>query len=273
MPRILTWPDCTRTVACVASGASSAASPRDISDARAQRMSARANPRTAFAYSAGQTGGDQPSHSRIRLILSDVFELRNGGQMIQRRFLPWGTRAAHAKGSTRRRGFASAKSLARLAGVAGVLVVLSLSLTARTASAASFVVKPPSLQGWDQQNYDDTASANTTSTTMSGSFTDFVTGPGTPPFGTGSLHQHIGTNGDDGVRVRTSAYNATPLSSLTSLSYSTYVATYIDGQAPYMVLLISYTGGPTQDALFFEPTYQTGTYSGDTVPDQCPGNE
>src|SRR5207248_875506 len=38
-------------------------------------------------------------------------------------------------------------------------------------------------------------------------------------------------------------------------------------------LLISTSGGATNDALFFEPTYQGGSYSGDTVPDQCPGNE
>ena len=76
------------------------------------------------------------------------------------------------------------------------------------------------------------------------------------------------------MRVRTSAYNGTALSSLTTLSYSSYVTT-AGGQAPYMVLLISYagSGGATDDALFFEPVYQNSQYSGDAVPDQCPGNE
>src|SRR5438105_14870508 len=96
------------------------------------------------------------------------FELRNGGQMIQRRLLPWARGVAHAKGNASRRIRVSKKAMARVVAVVAVLVVLSVTLTARTASAASFVVKPPNLQGWSQQNYDNGTASNTTSTTTSG---------------------------------------------------------------------------------------------------------
>jgi uncharacterized repeat protein (TIGR01451 family) len=92
----------------------------------------------------------------------------------------------------------------------------------------------------------------------------------TPPLGAGSVHLAVGSNGGLNAQARNTAFAGTLLSSLTALSYSTYVD--VDGsggQAPYLNLLIDNDGnGTVDDQLFFEPAYQTGAYSGDPVPNQ-----
>jgi hypothetical protein len=79
-----------------------------------------------------------------------------------------------------------------------------------------------------------------------------------------------GLDGADTAQARQPGYAGTLLSSLTALSYSTFVE--VDGsggQAPYLILSIDNTGDGTADAnLFFEPVYQTGAYPGDPVPNQ-----
>ena len=95
----------------------------------------------------------------------------------------------------------------------------------------------------------------------------FVSGPATPPLGVGSAQFQIGADGNQDIILRDDAdISGTALSALTQLSYSTYEQQYLDGQAVYLSLVLS-----NGDRLYFEPVYQTGGYSGDTVPDQCVG--
>ena len=92
----------------------------------------------------------------------------------------------------------------------------------------------------------------------------------TPPLGIGSVHLAVGSDGSASAQARNTAYAGTLLTQLEALSYSTYVD--VDGsggQVPYMNLLIDQDlNGTVDDQLFFEPAYQTGTFSGDPVPNQ-----
>lgn len=77
------------------------------------------------------------------------------------------------------------------------------------------IVKPTSLQGWLVFNDGLTTPA----------VADFVTGPGTPPLGTGSFETNIAAAANKIVFGRSDAiYNGVLLTTLSSLSYSTYVS-------------------------------------------------
>lgn len=145
----------------------------------------------------------------------------------------------------------------------GFLAVAVMTLVALFASiavlAATLVVSPANLQGWQIQ------------TSGTGQSVTFETGPGTPPLGIGSAEMSVGPNGAGAAQLRQTEYGGTRLDSLTALSYSTYVQQQgSGGQAPYINLLIDTNNdGVADDQLFFEPIYQTGTYGGDPVPNQC----
>ncbi|HEY2385412.1 MAG TPA: right-handed parallel beta-helix repeat-containing protein [Candidatus Binatia bacterium] len=134
------------------------------------------------------------------------------------------------------------------------------------------------LEGWEIANFDATTNTEVgDATTTSGTDSDFVSGPATPPLGTGSLGQVVGTNGDDATRIRTNDCNGMLLSDVADLpfSYWTYVSANNGGQATYIQLRIDQDGdGSTDDRLFFEPVYQNGGYSMivpfTPVPNQCP---
>src|SRR5439155_23802609 len=100
----------------------------------------------------------------------------------------------------------------------------------------------------------------------------FVNGPGTPPAGSGSYEFRTGANPQSYETFRQSGYNGIKLSSLTSLAYWTYVQQFgagSSGQAVYIDLYVDNNNdGVKDDTLTFEPIYQTGTYSGDAVPNQ-----
>lgn len=140
------------------------------------------------------------------------------------------------------------------------------------------VVNANNLNGWIIDNFDDATDLSTGATaTVSGTDGDFVVGPGTPPTGTGSFQQDIGTDGDDAQRLMTNAFNGLALSSITQLEYSTYVSAAISDQATYIQLRIDRDGdGDTEDRIFFEPVYQNGTYAllsySGAVPNQCVGD-
>lgn len=161
----------------------------------------------------------------------------------------------------------------------GSLTALVVTFSLITPVFAATVVTPSSLNGWEIHNYNAPTDADMGSTpTASGTKGEFVTGPGTPPAGTGSFRQDMGTNGDDAQRLWTTAYNGTPVASLSGLSYATYVTSFgSGGQASYIQLRIDRDGnGTTDDQLFFEPVYQNGTYStlaySSAIPNQCGGN-
>src|ERR1051326_2035980 len=96
--------------------------------------------------------------------------------------------------------------------VLGLFAIASISLSAIVWAATTIVVTPTSLSGWEVSNFDaSTSMATGTTPTASGTNGFFAQGPGTPPAGSGSFHQVMGTNGDDAQRIRTSNFNGMPL--------------------------------------------------------------
>src|SRR2546421_837772 len=139
-------------------------------------------------------------------------------------------------------------------------LAIAFALTAYAASSTTLTVTPTSLQGWQIQGDPGTS-------------VTFVDGPSTPPLGSGSVRMQIPANGDLFTNLRQPNYAGTPLANLTTLNYYTYVTNNVDGQAPYLILNVDTDNdGISDDRLFFEPVYQNGTYSGDTVPNQCGAN-
>jgi hypothetical protein len=128
------------------------------------------------------------------------------------------------------------------------------------AHASITVVTPANMNGWSfltTDNNGDPAPGN-------GNTAQMVNGPGTPPLGAGSAQ--LGTasgQGDSSAQILTTLYNGTALSSLSSLSYSTYDTANNGQQFPYMKIGLS-----DGNALFFEPPYQTPGAGGPGVVDQ-----
>ncbi len=136
------------------------------------------------------------------------------------------------------------------------------------APEALVVVSPSNMDGWVTTN------GVCTGTDPATGSVSFVPGPGTPPLGVGSFQFTTGTNGNSFPNIRNANYHGIRLDQINAFSYSTYVQAPMTntGQAPYIILNIDNNGDTSFDAqLFFEPTYQTGTYGGATVPNQCPG--
>jgi hypothetical protein len=133
-----------------------------------------------------------------------------------------------------------------------VVAALAALIASAVAAAATIVVSPGNLGGFSVNN--DTCGAATTGSVS------FVSGPATPPLGSGSVKLSVGSNGDSYPTLRQSGYNGVPLGDLTAFSYSTYVTQFgTGGQAPYIDLKIDYTGdGQADDTLTFEPIYQSG---------------
>jgi hypothetical protein len=137
------------------------------------------------------------------------------------------------------------RALAVVAAAAAALVAAAAAL------AATVVVAPGHMGGWAVDN--DTCGAATTGSVA------FVTGPGTPPAGTGSVQLTVGANGDSYPTVRNGDYSGTKLSSLTALDYWTYVSHAGSGnQAAYLDLYVDNNkDGVKDDILTFEPVYQS----------------
>jgi hypothetical protein len=95
----------------------------------------------------------------------------------------------------------------------------------------------------------------------------FVSGPDSPPFGTGSAQMETGPNGDGGEELRFTRLDGVELTAITALDYWTFIQDGSGQQAPYLILRVDWNGDGTQDdLLFFEPEYQHGYTS--NVPDQ-----
>lgn len=140
------------------------------------------------------------------------------------------------------------------------LACLVLGFATAVALAATNTVRPDALDGWVPR----TATCGAPATSSQA----FVTGPETPPEGTGSVYFAIGANGDSLEEIRNTSHHGTRLDSLTALEYSTYVETPgTGGQATYIILNIDNNGDTTgDDLIFFEPEYQNGHRS--TIPQQ-----
>ncbi|MBA8804503.1 hypothetical protein FB382_002794 [Nocardioides ginsengisegetis] len=113
-------------------------------------------------------------------------------------------------------------------------------------------VDPTHPQGWAHQAYDDAVYLT--------SDQQFVTGPGTPPKGTGSLKMSLSTadNPDRVELFRTEQYDGTLVRDLRTLTYSTYSRANTGNNTPqqpaYLRLSVDNDGNGTTDAsLFFYP--------------------
>lgn len=115
--------------------------------------------------------------------------------------------------------------------------------------AAAVTVTPANMNGWTAVN--DTCGAAST-----GSI-GFVTGPGAPPAGVGSVRFAVGANGDSYPTLRTDDYGGVRLSALTALDYWTYVSTPgASSQAPYLDIYVDWNGDNVRDDIItFEPVY------------------
>jgi hypothetical protein len=130
-----------------------------------------------------------------------------------------------------------------------ILAAGAATLVAAAAAAAAVVtVHPGHMDGWYRNN--DTCGGATTAQIP------FVTGPGTPPAGVGSVQFNVGSNGDSYPTLRSTTYNGVKLSSLTALSYSTYVSQAPGSQAAYLDLYVDFNNdGAKDDTITFEPVY------------------
>jgi len=128
--------------------------------------------------------------------------------------------------------------------------------------ASVTVVSPSNMNGWTFLTTDNSGAP----APGNGNTAQMVTGPGTPPLGTGSAQLATAANqGDSSAQINTSLYNGIALSSLTSLSYSTYDTVNNGQQFPYLKIYLN-----NGDALYFEPPYQTAATGNPALPDQGP---
>jgi hypothetical protein len=150
-----------------------------------------------------------------------------------------------------------------------VCAALAVWLAGQTqVQAATVDVTPDNLNGWFTNVTDDNGNPGGNPTGSA----NFVTGPGTPPLGVGSVNLVTGngTSGGDGsAQIDNANYAGVALSSITSLGYSEYVTNWNGSQTPYLSLAIATTGiGPADDILFFEPAYQTPSSGNPSLPNQ-----
>jgi hypothetical protein len=136
------------------------------------------------------------------------------------------------------------------------------------ASAEIVVVAPTQMGSWGFSTVDNNFDPCTPSTGVCGSGS-MVFGPATPPLGAGSANLQTGPGGGSGeAKIDSSSLNGVILGDLTTLSYSTYDTTNNGQQFPYLKLYLTWDGGADQDAIYFEPPYQTATTGDPSLPDQ-----
>ena len=137
-------------------------------------------------------------------------------------------------------------------------IVAPLLMPTAALAAGTTVVTPSSLNNW--YLYDDQTDTQQSDTAAHG----FVTGPGTPPLGTGSVHLTKTTT--DKYGIATAQFASTSLASITALSYSTYTATGTLAQAPSLGFdvdagtgVTGYQGRLTYEA-YYTHTINAGTW-------------
>jgi hypothetical protein len=155
------------------------------------------------------------------------------------------------------------------------LLVAALALffgVVRHAEAATILVDPANLNGWQPALTDSNGVPTTIPSSLGNSgAVGFVTGPATPPLGVGSLNLLAGndSSGNSGsAEVYNLSYAGVALSTLTALSYSTYMTSNNGQQFPYLALNVDLTGTGNFDQLFFEPPYQTPSTGNPALPNQ-----
>ncbi|HEY1684330.1 MAG TPA: hypothetical protein VGG19_06180 [Tepidisphaeraceae bacterium] len=146
-----------------------------------------------------------------------------------------------------------------------LLAALSTVVSAGWAMAGTVNVTPSSMKGWSFSTFDSSYSLNPSAGT-----TGMVSGPATPPVGTGSAHLATPDGGDTAM-IGTEALNGLKLSDITSLSYSTYMTSNNGSQFPYIQIAFNLNDGTgTIDNITFEPPYQTPTTGNPTLANEGP---
>ena len=138
-------------------------------------------------------------------------------------------------------------AMTMLASSAGGILPLLFS---QKASAAPTVITPSNLSGWFFINDDDTAA----DTASQGSF---VTGPGTPPLGSGSVKLTAGPGQYDLLFGR--AAHGTSFSSIETLTFQTHTS---QGDAPSLQIGIDYDSTDANTAFQGRAVYQPATTTG-----------
>jgi hypothetical protein len=141
------------------------------------------------------------------------------------------------------------------------LAAASVCILATSIVQASVVVVTPSdMNGWAFVTTDSSGNP-----VANGNIAQMVTGPATPPQGTGSAQLATPNGQGDGSAQlgNYTSFNGMTLSSLTTLSYSTYDTVNNGSQFPYLRIYLN-----NNDALYFEPPYQTPSTGNSSLPDQ-----
>lgn len=148
-----------------------------------------------------------------------------------------------------------------------VVFALGCMAAAVTAQAAVVVVTPANMDGWAFYQTDSSGIIGTGTGTG-----DIVSGPATPPLGTGSAHLMTAAGAGDGsVQLRNSDWAGTRIADLTSLSFSTYVTAWNGQQVPYLTIWLDLDGnGSRDDRLWFEADYSSAG-AGNGNPSPQPG--
>ena len=142
--------------------------------------------------------------------------------------------------------------------------VVTVLFLATSVSAATTVVTPSNPGNWVSTE----EALCRGSDPYQGSAT-YVTGPGSPPAGIGSLQMSVGALGDSSPRMFLKQFTGTRLDALTTLQYSTYVQAYQGSQDIYLRLYLDTDGNTTvDDSILFEPAYQTAASGNPALPDQ-----
>ncbi len=146
-------------------------------------------------------------------------------------------------------------------------LLMTATLTSAAAAATILVVSQDGQHQWHSRVTDGNGNPD-----PSYGMVTFVTGPGTPPRGVGSLRLETNLGkGDGSAQMRSTRYGGVKLSNLTELSYYAYSQMNNGQQFPFLGLNVSNTGGSTtDDILFFEPPYQFPGAGNPTCAHQTP---
>jgi hypothetical protein len=150
------------------------------------------------------------------------------------------------------------------------LAYIGLAGIAVTAEASTTIVTPGNPGSWNYETVSYTATYG--SYTISPGSLPVVSSPAAP--GTGGsvqLINPVNIYGSGAAQISTTAYDGQLLSSITALSYAENTVANNGQQNPYIRINISLDGSGTlasQDALFFEPTYQTPSSGNPSLPNQ-----
>lgn len=133
---------------------------------------------------------------------------------------------------------------------------LLIAFATMNVAAATLVSTPSATQGWTPVNATAACGGVNTGTT------GYVNGPLYPPAGMGSVRATTGSNGNTYWNYRNASFDGVSLSTITSLSYDTYVAANLDNQAFWIRFEVDIDNNGTVDTtLDFEPAYQTAVYN------------